>query len=90
MFHIIMPLMKGIISLIFFSAHCLFVYWKSTDISKLVMYSVTSVNISCVGSMVELLGLFLYTTKSSENNGIVAYSFPIYIPLSSLFVMLLD
>ena len=59
-FILFVTIMKGVISLISFSASLSFYYTKATDLLELILYSVTLLKlfISCRNSLVKFLGCF--------------------------------
>jgi hypothetical protein len=77
-------IVKGVVSLIYFSACLSFEYRKATDLFELVLYLATLLKlfISCRSSLVEFLGLLKYNIISA-NSDILTSSFPICIPLTS-------
>jgi len=78
-------IVKGVISLIHFSA-CLFFEWrKAPDLFELILYPATLLKlfIRLSSSLVELLGPLTYTIISSANSDILTSSFPILILLTS-------
>ena len=72
--------------LISLSVPLFFVYRMATDFLELILYPATvlKVLISCRSSLVEFLGLLVYTTISSANSESLTSSFPIRIPLIHL------
>ena len=78
---------KGVISLISFSACLSFDYRKPTDLFELILYPATLLKllIRFKSSQVEFLGSIQYTIISSANSDILTFSFPICILLTSFF-----
>ena len=75
---------KGVVSLISFSACLSFEYRKGTDLLVLILYLATVLKyISCRKSLVEFLCSLKYTIISSAKSDILISSFPIYIHLTS-------
>ena len=82
-FTLFVAIVKGVVSLIYFSACLSFEYRKATDLFELILYSATLLNffINCQNFLVEFLGSLKYIIISSANSDILTSSFPIYIPL---------
>jgi hypothetical protein len=77
--------MKGVISLISFSACLSFEYRKNTTLFELILYMATLLKlfISYRSSLEEFLGSLKHTIISSANSDNLTSSFPICIPLAS-------
>jgi hypothetical protein len=84
-FILFVTIVKGVVSLISFSARLFFVYRKVTELFELILYSAALLKlfIRCRRFLVEFLGWIMYTIVSSVNNDILTSSFPIWIPLTS-------
>jgi hypothetical protein len=84
-FILFVTIVKGVVSLISFSACLSFVYRKATDLFELILYPASSLKlfIRLRRSLVEFLGSLMYTIISSANTDILTSSFPIYILLIS-------
>ena len=80
-----MCILKGVVSVILFSAHLSFEYRKATELFELILYQATLVKLFMKfrSFLVEFLGSVIYTIISSANSDILTYSFPICIPLTS-------
>jgi hypothetical protein len=81
-FILFVTIVKGIVSLISFSAHISFVYRKVTDLFELILYPATALKlfIRFRSSLVEFLGSLIYTIISSANSDILTAYFPICTP----------
>ena len=68
-FILLETVLKGIVYLISFSIHLLFIYRKDTDFCELILHSASSlkVSISCRSFLVGILGLFVDTIITSAN-----------------------
>jgi hypothetical protein len=80
-FILCVTILKGVVSLISFSACLSFVKRKGIDLFELISYPVTALKLfirfrSC---LVGFLGSFIYTIVSSANSDILISSFPICI-----------
>ena len=87
-FILFVTIVKGVISIISFSAHLSFECRKDTDLFELIVYLYTLLKlfISCRSSLVEFLGSLKHTIISFANSDILTFSFPICIPLTSFLL----
>ena len=78
-------IVKGVVSLISFSAYLFFVQRKATDLIELILYSAIAPKlfIRFRSSLVEFLGSLIYIIISSVKRDIMTSSFPVCIPLIS-------
>ena len=72
-----MTIVKGVVSLISFSACLSFVYRKDIDLFELILYPVTSLKlfIRFSSSLVEFQGSLKYASISSANSHILTFPF---------------
>jgi hypothetical protein len=84
-FILFVAIMKGVVSLITYSACLFYELRKATDLFELILYLATLLKlfISWRSSLVEFLGSILYTIVSSANSDTFISSLPICIPLIS-------
>ena len=83
-FMLFVTVVKGVVSLISFSACLSFEYRKATDLFDLVLYPATLLKfISYSSSLVECFGSLMYSIISSANSDIWTSSFAICFPLTS-------
>jgi hypothetical protein len=85
-FILFVAIVKGVVSLISFSACLSFEYRKATDLFELFLYLATLLKLftSYKSSLVEFLGSLMYTIISSAISEILNSSFPICITLTSV------
>lgn len=87
-FTLFVAILKGVISLISFSAWLSFIYRRASYFLLLLLFlypaGLLKVFTSCRSSMVEFLELLMYTIISSSKSNTLTSSFSIYIPLISL------
>jgi hypothetical protein len=78
-------IVKGVISLTFFSSRFSFEYRKATDLFELILYltNLLKLFISGRSSLEEILGSLKYTIILSANSDILTSSFPVCILLTS-------
>jgi hypothetical protein len=82
-FILFVNIVKGVVSLISFSAHLSFEYRKVTDFFELILYPATLLKLLIIcSSLVEFLESLKYNIISSANSDILTSSFPISIPLT--------
>ena len=84
-FILFVTIVRGVVSLITFSAYLSFAYKKATDFFEYILYTATLLKllISCRSSLVEFFGSLKYTIISSADSDSLTSSFPICIPLTT-------
>ena len=80
-FILFVTIVKGVVSLISFSAYLFFMQRKATDLFEIILYLATSQKLfnRFRSSLVEFLGSLIYSIISSANSDIFTSSFPICI-----------